>query len=156
MKAVIFSIAEKVYGVDISQVREVLRMRRITAIPDVSGFIEGVISLRGKVIPLLDLRKKLGLDSKITATSRILVSEVQGHPAGFLVDRVQDVESLPDDAMTRPDDLLRSAHYLVAVTKWEGKLVLIIDLAALLRDEERTSLEAVQSRVAVKKKDVQG
>lgn len=153
MKAVIFSLADKEYGADIAQVSEVLRMRKVTPVPEVAPFIEGVISLRGKVIPLINLRKKLSLESKVSSSNRILVTSVRDQRMGILVDRVQDVATIHDESITRPDDILQSSHYLLGVAKWEGHLVLLIDLTALLKCEEHESLQNVQNRVAVKKKD---
>jgi purine-binding chemotaxis protein CheW len=153
MKIVVFSVAEKDYGVDISQVREVVRMRRVTPVPDAASFIEGVISLRGKVIPLINLRKKLGFDAKAGDSSRILVTKLQDSWMGILVDQVRDVVTLNESDVTKPDDVLKDARYLRGMAKWQGHLVLIADLKEVLAGDEQEKLQKVQERIEIKKKE---
>lgn len=153
MKAVIFSVADKVYGIDIAQVCEVLRMRKITPIPDTLSCIEGVICLRGKPIPLINLRKKFGLPDQTMASSRILIATIHERTAGFLVDSVQSVENLSEEDITPPDDLLQGAHYLLGTIKRGGQVLLLADLSKLLHREEQSGLMAAQNRVAIKKKE---
>lgn len=153
MKIVIFSVADKVYGADIAQVLEVIRMKKVTPVPDIAPFVEGVISLRGKVIPLVNLRKKLGLDAKAITSNRILVTKIQDHGVGILVDQVKDVVSLPNEGITKPDEILRSARYLTGVAKLGKDLILIVDLTELLAGDEKESLQKVHERVEVKKRE---
>ena len=154
MKSLIFSVGEKDYGADITQVREVIRKRNVTPVPETAVFVEGVISLRGRVIPLINLRKKLGMKSQEVPSNRIIVTTIQNHWTGILVDQVKDVVIFKPEDITKPDEVLQGAAYLVGVTKWQGKLVLLVDLPALLRAEERESLQKVQDRVEIKKKEV--
>lgn len=155
MKLVVFSVADKKYGAEITQVREVIRMRKVTPVPDVAPFVEGVISLRGKVIPLIHLRKKLGLEVKPASSGRIIVTRIQDHWLGFLVDEVKDVVTLKSEEVTQPDEILRGARYLRGVTKYEGDLVLVVDLTELLMGDEAANLQRVQEKVEIKKKDSQ-
>jgi len=153
MKIVVFSVADKDYGADISQVREVVRMRKVTPVPDAASFIEGVISLRGKVIPLINLRKKLGFESKSGDSNRIIVTKIQDSWLGIRVDQVKDVVTLNDEDVTKPDEVLKGARYLLGMAKWQGNLVLIADLKEILVGEEKEKLQQVQERVEVKKKE---
>ncbi len=153
MKVLIFSVGEKDYGADITQVREVIRRRKVTPVPEAAAFVEGVISLRGRVIPLINLRKKLGREPQEVASNRIVVTTIQNHWTGILVDQVKDVVTFKPEAITKPDEVLQGAAYLVGVTKWEGRLVLLINLTELLKGEEKESLQKVQERVEIKKKD---
>ena len=153
MKIVVFSVADKDYGADISQVREVVRMRKVTPVPDAASFIEGVISLRGKVIPLINLRKKLGFESKSGDSNRIIVTKIQDSWLGIRVDQVKDVVTLKDEDVTKPDEVLKGARYLLGMAKWQGNLVLIADLKEILAGEEKEKLQQVQERVEVKKKE---
>jgi len=153
MKAVIFSLADKEYGADISQVREVLRMRKVVSVPDVAGFIEGVISLRGKVIPLINLRKKLGYEARSGKSGRILVTKTGDHWMAILVDEVRDVVTLNEGDITQPDEVLQSVRYLKGVAKLGKNLVLIVDLTELLKNEERDDLKKLREKVELKKRE---
>jgi len=153
MKVLVFSVGEKNYGADITQVREVIRRRKVTPVPEAAAFVEGVISLRGRVIPLINLRKKLGGEPQEVASNRIVVTTIQNHWTGILVDQVKDVVTFKPETITKPDEVLQGAAYLVGVTKWEGRLVLLIDLTELLKGEEKESLQRVQERVEIKKKE---
>lgn len=152
MKVLIFSVGEKDYAADITQVREVIRKRKVTPVPETAAFVEGVISLRGRVIPLINLRKKLGMKSQEVPSNRIVVTTIQNHWTGLLVDQVKDVVILKPEEITKPDQSLQAAAYLVGVTRWEGRVVLLADLALLLKNEENESLRKVQERVEIKKK----
>lgn len=153
MKILVFSIGDKDYGADISQVREVIRMRKVTPVPETADFVEGVISLRGRVIPLINLRKKLGIKAQEVSSNRIVVTTIQNHWMGILVDQVKTVMTLKPEDITQPDEVLRNAGYLTGVARWEGRLVLLVDLTGLLKGEEKESLRRVQDRVEIKKKD---
>jgi purine-binding chemotaxis protein CheW len=153
MKILIFSVGEKDYGADITQVREVIRKRKVTPVPETSVYVEGVISLRGRVIPLINLRKKLGMKSQEVPSNRIVVTTIQNHWTGILVDQVKDVVTFKSEEITQPAEVLQGAAYLVGVTKWQGKLILLVDLTQLLKGEEKDSLQKVQERVEIKKKD---
>ncbi len=153
MKILVFSIGDKDYGADITQVREVIRMRKVTQVPEAAAFVEGVISLRGRVIPLINLRKKLGLESQEVPSNRIVVTTIQNHWTGILVDQVKDVVTLKPEDITKPDEVLQSVTYLVGVTRWEGRLVLLVDFAGFLKGEESEGLRKVQERVEIKKKE---
>ncbi len=153
MKILVFSVGEKDYGADITQVREVIRKRKVTPVPEAASFVEGVISLRGRVIPLINLRKKLGMKSQEVPSNRIVVTTIQNHWTGILVDQVRDVVTVKPEDITKPDDLLQSAAYLMGMTKWQGKLVLLVDLTGFLRGEESEGLQKVHERVEIKKKD---
>jgi purine-binding chemotaxis protein CheW len=155
MKVLIFSVGEKDYGAEITQVREVIRKRKVTPVPETAAFVEGVISLRGRVIPLISLRKKLGMKSQEVPSNRIVVTTIQNHWAGILVDQVKDVVTFMPEDITKPDEVLQGAAYLVGMTKWQGKLVLLVDLTELLKGEEKESLRKVQERVEIKKKETQ-
>lgn len=153
MKILIFSLGEKDYGVDITQIREVIRKRKVTPVPETAAFVEGVISLRGKVIPLINLRKKLGMRSQEVPSNRIVITTIKNHWTGILVDEVKTVMTLNPGDITQPDEVLKSAVYLTGVTKWEGRLILLVDLAGFLRAEESEGLQKVHERVEVKKKE---
>jgi purine-binding chemotaxis protein CheW len=154
MKVVIFTVKGKEYGIDIAGVRQVIRMREIVPVPDAAAFVEGVICLRTKVVPVVSLCKKLGLKDEAPARGgRIIVTQVEGHTIGVVVDMVTDVVTIDPASVSAPDDVLKDAGYLVGVAKVGPRLILIADLEKLLGPEDRTSIEAAGSRVEVKQKE---
>ena len=93
---VVFDLNEEAYGVDISQVREIIRMQEITRVPRAPEFIEGVINLRGKVIPVVDLRARFSMPgTERTDEHRIVVVDVDGQDIGMVVDAVTEVSRIP-------------------------------------------------------------
>jgi purine-binding chemotaxis protein CheW len=152
MKILIFSIGDKDYGADIAQIREVIRMRKVTPVPEAASFVEGVISLRGRVIPLVNLRKKLGMKSQEVSSNRIVVTTIQNHWTGILVDAVKTVMTIKPEDITQPDEVLKNAAYLTGVAKWEGRVILLVDFAGFLKGDESEGLQKVQGRVEIKSK----
>ncbi|MEI8350135.1 MAG: chemotaxis protein CheW [Candidatus Omnitrophota bacterium] len=153
MKIVVFSVGDKEYGADIIQVREVIRMRPVISIPDVADFVEGVVSLRGKIITLINLRVKLGLaKQKLQKTNRIIITQFNEHMAGVIVDNVSGVLNITQEAITMPDDMLKGADYLLGVARREKRLILIVDILKLLSHDAAKSIQKVQESIEVRKK----
>jgi purine-binding chemotaxis protein CheW len=153
VKIAIFELAGKEYGVNITQIKQVIRMRKVTPVPEAAGFVEGVFALRGKVIPLINLRKKLGISSEtLNKRNRIIVTEINNHIAGMVVDSVSDIISLQDESISTPDSVLKEARYLVGVTQIGKRIVLIVDMEKLMSDDLRSSVERIQSQVEIRKK----
>jgi len=153
MKLAIFTLVEKEYGVDIKDVKKVIRMRKITPVPDTAAYVEGVMSLRGVVVPLINLRKKLGLETKdMTRLNRIIVTDIKGKSVGVIVDGVSDVLSVGDESITPPDEVLKGAGYLTGVARIGKRLILLVDIRKFLAGEAAKSIEKVHSRVEVRKK----
>jgi len=152
MDLVIFKVAEKEYGADLTQIRQVIRMREVTRVPDAGFSVEGVISLRGKVVPLVSLRKKMGAEAKdISRWSRIMVTEMDGNPIGVVVDTVLGVVSVESGSITPPDEVLKDAGYLTGVARLDKRLVLVIDIEKLLSREDKNGLKEVHKKVEVRK-----
>lgn len=153
MKITIFKLVDKDYGVNIDQVNEVIRMREITPVPDSADFVEGVISLRGAVVPLINLRKKLALpDIKLNPHNRIIITELNKKLVGVIVDSVSDVITIDEANITPPDEVLKQADYLIGVGKLENRLILIADISKLLDAKSKAGITNVYSRVELKKK----
>ncbi len=153
MKIVVFKVKGKEYGVDISGVRQVIRMREITPVPDAADFVEGVVCLRSKVMPVLNLSKKLGLqDAQPDRHARIIVTQVESHLIGVVVDMVTDVITIDPASISSPDEVLKGAGYLVGVAKIGQRLILIADMEKLLSADEKVSMKTVSDKVEVKKR----
>ena len=148
-----FLLADKEYAVDIDSVNEVRRIKAITPIPQATDFIEGVVSLRGAVVPIINLKKKLGFsDDKHASFNRVLIAKIKDHTIGITVDEVIGVASLDQSEITNPDEILKDAKYLTGVGRLGKRLILIIDIAKLLSTEEVAGIGAMHKRVEVRKR----
>ncbi|MCX5681794.1 MAG: chemotaxis protein CheW [Candidatus Omnitrophica bacterium] len=153
MKTIIFTISDKEYGLDIAHVQEVIRVRKFIPIPESADFVEGVMSLRGKVITLINLRKKLGLTAKdIGKTDRIIVTHIKDHSLGIIVDTVSGVLNIESSIVTSPDDTLKNAVYLKGIAKVGSRLIMIMDLAGLFSNESIATLNKVKDHVELRRK----
>lgn len=141
---VVFQLGDETYGVDISTVREIIRMQSITQVPRTPEFVEGVINLRGRVIPVIDLHKRFGLPPvKETAQSRIIVVEVGGVTVGMIVDSVSEVLRLPTASIDPPPPDVSGVDtaYLRGVGKLEDQLIILLDLDKVLHEKEHQELK---------------
>jgi purine-binding chemotaxis protein CheW len=146
MQLVTFSIGEEEFGVDILKVQEIIRMMEITKVPRAPDFVEGVINLRGKVIPIIDLRKRFGLVSKgHDKDTRIIVIEISNMIVGFVVDSVSEVLRIPSSTVEPPPPVVSGSQseYISGVGKLEDRLLILLDLDKLLSHEETQSLSGV-------------
>ena len=145
---VVFELADEVYGVDIARVDEVIRMQEITRIPRAPDFVEGVTNLRGKVIPVVDLRKRFGLAvSDIKASSRIVVVYIGSHTIGLIVDGVSEVIRVTAANIEPPSAVVTGVDsaYLRGVAKVGERLVILLDLDYVLGTVERLMTATSQS-----------
>lgn len=142
---VTFHLDREQYGVDIGSVQEIIRVGTITAVPNTPPFVKGVINLRGKVIPVLDLRRRLLLpEATLTKKSRIMVVEAAGKTLGVLVDEVSQVMKLPGAAVeSPPDDVDANRAFVRGIGKLDSRLVMLMDLGKVLAKEGK-SLEGPQ------------
>ncbi|WP_243367934.1 chemotaxis protein CheW [Fundidesulfovibrio soli] len=143
MQLVTFSIGEEEFGVDILKVQEIIRMMEITRVPRAPEFVEGVINLRGKVIPIIDLRRRFGLVARShDKNTRIIVIEINGMIVGFVVDSVSEVLRIPSSTVEPPPPVVSGmeSEYISGVGKLEDRLLIMLDLDKLLSHEEQETL----------------
>lgn len=143
---VVFRLGRETYGLDISTVLEIITMQSITEVPGTEHYIEGVINLRGRVIPVFNLHKKFSVEGgDITRSTRIVVVEVHGISIGMLVDGVSEVVRISQDIIEQPSDIISGIdeEYLSGIAKLEDKLVILLDLTKVLRRDEGTVLENI-------------
>jgi len=142
---VVFTIGEEEFGVDISQVREIVRLVQITYLPKAPVFIEGVVNLRGQVLAVIDLSKRLGLASKKRGeNTRIIVVEVGENTVGMIVDSVSEVLRLSSDCVEDVPSLVDTEvpeHYIKGVGKLKDRLLVLLDLNKILTPEEFQHVE---------------
>lgn len=135
-------LADQEYGLPIASVREILRVGAITAVPHAPAYMRGVVDLRGRVVPILDLRARLGLPvGESTSRSRVIVVEARARVLGLLVDGVSHVLRLPARALApAPQEVEAGLAFVRAVATLEQRLILVLDLErALRRDFERVT-----------------
>jgi len=139
MQLVTFSIGEEEFGVDILKVQEIIRTMEITKVPKAPDFVEGVINLRGKVIPIIDLRRRFGLSSKEhDKHTRIIVIEINNMIVGFVVDSVSEVLRIPAGTVEPPPAVVAGmeSEYISGVGKLQDRLLILLDLDRLLSNED--------------------
>lgn len=145
IQLVIFDLGGETYGIDIASVHEIIRMQAITKVPRTPHFVEGVINLRGKIIPVIDLHKRFNLpQTQETQHSRIIVVEVVGVTVGMIVDSVSEVLRLPVSNIEPPPPVITGAvdtAYLRGVAKWEEQLIILLDLDKVLLEKEQQELQ---------------
>ncbi|MCH7746006.1 MAG: chemotaxis protein CheW [Chloroflexi bacterium] len=140
---VVFDLASEGYGVDIGAVREIIRMQEITRVPKTPDFVEGVINLRGKVIPVIDLRKRFGLQvMDQSKDNRIVVVDIGKQDIGVIVDSVTEVLRISADSVEPPTSVITSADsdYLLGIAKLESRLIILLDLESVLSHDEKETL----------------
>lgn len=138
-----FVLAGELYGVDINWVREILTPQRITRVPHVAPFVEGVINDRGRVVPVIDLRKRLKLRAgEISRTTRIAIVEVEGLAVGMIVDSVSETFRLSADQVEPASPVIIGvdADYLLGVARVDERLVILLDLARILAKGARIAV----------------
>jgi len=146
LQLVSFKIANEEFGVDILNVQEINKMTTITKVPNSPAFVEGVINLRGRVIPVVNLRIKMNMPNKeYDKDTRIIVVDLLGKTVGFLVDSVSEVLRIPQNIIEPPPSMVAgiNSNYITAVGKLEDRLLILLDLNRVLLEEERTVLEPV-------------
>lgn len=146
IQLVSFKIANEEFGVDILNVQEINKMSTITKVPNSPPFVEGVINLRGRVIPVVNLRVKMSMPNReYDKDTRIIVVDISGKTVGFLVDSVSEVLRIPRNIIEPPPSMVAgiNSNYITAVGKLEDRLLILLDLDKVLLEEEKTALETV-------------
>jgi purine-binding chemotaxis protein CheW len=146
-----FRVGRETFGVPIGLVHEIVRVPEITAVPDSPGYVEGVINLRGKIISVVDLRKRFG-EREIAAhkKNRILVTEVEGKMVGLIVDAASEVIKIPENEVELPPSVFEEGelNYVTGVGKLHGRLVILLDLSKILQKGELRKLAELASQTA--------
>ena len=132
---VVFDLASEAYGVDISTVREIIRMQTVTRMPRTPEYVEGVINLRGKVTPVIDLRTRFGLDeSEEPLDKRIVVVDTGERSMGFVVDAVSEVLRVPSASIEPPSSVVMGvdSEYMIGIVKLPDRLISLLDLERVM------------------------
>ncbi len=147
-----FRIGNEEFGVDILMVQEIIRLPTITPIPNAPGFILGMINLRGKILPVIDLRQRLSIrgdgSNGYDRKTRILIVEVHPHIIGFIVDSVSEVMKVPVGQIEPAPHLVTStinAEYINGVIKMTNRLIMLLDFQKLLSIKEGKELRDMET-----------
>lgn len=136
-----FPVGAELYGVSILVVTEIVGMQRIMSVPDVPHYIKGVINLRGKVIPLMDVRLRFGMPEKeYDDRTVVIVLEIAGAPVGLIVDGVNEVLDIPDDMVDRAGSYSSSdgRSLVKGLGRLEDRVAILLDVNLLIEAEELT------------------
>ena len=149
---VCFRVGEETYGVDISKVREIVRVQEITRVPGTPDFMLGVVNLRGRILSVVDLGHRLGLDpSTVTANSRILVTHLERVSVGFLVDAATEVTKIATHDVEPAPSFNGSidVDYVDGVAKSKDELIIILNLARVLSEGQTAVVAAAAGGASV-------
>jgi purine-binding chemotaxis protein CheW len=130
-----FQVGRETYGVPITSLHEIVRVPEITAVPDAPDYLEGVINLRGKIVSVMDLRKRFGeKQAAVRKNNRILVVEYAGRLAGLIVDSASEVLKIPADAVEAPPAVFQEGglNCVTGLGKVGGRLIVLLDMSKLL------------------------
>jgi len=138
VQLVTFKLGQEEYGIDIMQVREIIKLVPITRIPGAAATVEGVMELRNEIIPVVDLRSTFGIDGVPGIESRIIVVSVNSTTIGLMVDAVSEVLRLRQDSIEPLPDVVKvslsTSNCVRGVARLDKRLVLVVDLDRLLSD----------------------
>jgi purine-binding chemotaxis protein CheW len=151
LQVVGFRIGRETFGLPIAMVREIVRVPEITSVPNAPDYIEGVINLRGRIIPVVDLRKRFReVVAAPSKKNRIVVVELEARLIGLLVNSASEVLRIPPSEIQAPQDVFQEGelNYITGVGKLKGRLVILLDLTRILQRGELRHLDEVADSAA--------
>jgi len=154
-----FQVGRETYGVPITSLHEIVRVPEITAVPDAPDYLEGVINLRGKIVSVMDLRKRFGeKNAAVKKNNRILVVEHSGRLAGLIVDSASEVLKIPADSVEPPPAVFQEGglNCVTGLGKVGGRLVVLLDMSKLLAPASLQATGEAAEKKAATKPDARG
>jgi len=142
----VFSLGEEKYAVDIVVIKEIIRPLKITPIPGAPPFIEGVVNIRGDVVPVIEMRKRFEVEGDREMDPRMMIVRVENQWVGIIVDTVTEVIRVASADIKPPPRVMsgEGARYLAGVCQYEEDLVVLLNLDEILTGEEKVSLQAIR------------
>ncbi len=143
---VVFDLNEEEFACEIDNVREVVKMLKVTPLPESIDFVEGVINMRGEVIPVIDLRKRFSMDDgERNDKNRIIIAEVEGQMFGLVVDSVSEVAHISSQQIQEAPNHLASGRtgLIKGIGKIDDRMIIILDIKHILSTDEMTALEGI-------------
>lgn len=147
LQLVVFKLDKEEYGVDIMQVQEISPYQNLTKVPNSPAFVDGIVNLRGDVIPVVSLKKKFNLmESPVTELTRLIVINNGNRRTGFVVDDASEVITISDKDVEEAPPMIVGADrkYIQGVGKLDKRILIILDLHKLLTEEEENQLINIQ------------
>ncbi|MBC7475620.1 MAG: chemotaxis protein CheW [Candidatus Sericytochromatia bacterium] len=145
IQVVVFKLDNDEYCVPVSQAREIQTYTIPTRIPNTPEFVEGVINLRGQIIPILDLKKRFKSGATdINIATRVIIIDMDGELIGIIVDTVSEVLKISSSRFEIPPEAVKTSinsNYISSIGKIDGRLIIMVDLAKVLNDEEKEQLK---------------
>jgi len=152
LQLVVFNIGTEEFGVEIMNVQEIIRMTNITKIPQASGYVKGIINLRGRIIVVINLNVIMGMESREQdENTRIIVADIGETVMGFIVDSVSEVIRLPESSVEPEPAVIANkigTEYVRGVGKMEDRLLILLDLDKILNAKELHNVNNIASEAA--------
>lgn len=148
VKVIVFQLKDEEYGVEVDQVRSIERMQHITRVPRTPDFVKGVINLRGVVTPIIELRKRFGIEETESSDStRIIIVSVGNMEVGLIVDAANDVVDIPNNIIEPPPEIVGGieADYLRGVAKMDKRLLILLNLDKALNSKELKEVQFLEA-----------
>lgn len=141
-KFTVFKISDENFGITIERVVEILKVQKVFSIPGLPEFLSGVISVRGSIIPLIDLRKRFGM-TPTGKKERIIIVKFEKEKIGFLIDGIKEILSLSPEEITSPPSIFKGfrTEYLTGLGKKDDRIIILLNIDNLLTSEEKIKLK---------------
>ncbi|ATW25642.1 chemotaxis protein CheW [Candidatus Formimonas warabiya] len=136
---VLFKMVGELYGINITCVSEIIRMQQVTKIPKTPDFVEGIINLRGRIIPVIDLKKQLDLGGvEQTNDTRIIVVSIDQETVGLIVEEVTEVLTLPSESIEHISSMETKINlgFIQGIGRWNDKLIILLETKKILLDQQ--------------------
>ncbi|WP_199794684.1 chemotaxis protein CheW [Lentibacillus sp. Marseille-P4043] len=146
-KVIVFQLKDEEYAVSVQQVGSIERIEPITRVPQTADFVKGVINMRGVVTPIIDLRKRFGIEeTEFSDSTRIIIVYMDDIEVGLIVDAANDVIDIPESAIEPAPEVVGSVDvdYIQGVAKLENRLLILLDLQKVLSKNEMNELKTVE------------
>ena len=146
MQLVIFSLGKEEYGVDIMQVKEIVTYKEPVKVPNTPQFVEGIINLRGEIIPIVNLKKRFNIPGEdIGDQTRVIVMSIDSKKVGFIVDDASEVITINNENIEPAPEIVAGIdrRYITGIGKVEERILIMLDLDKLFSEKEQEALEAI-------------
>lgn len=146
MQLVIFSLGKEEYGVDIMQVKEIVTYKEPVKVPNTPQFVEGIINLRGEIIPIVNLKKRFSIPGEdIGDQTRVIVMSIDSKKVGFIVDDASEVITINNENIEPAPEIVAGIdrRYITGIGKVEERILIMLDLDKLFSEKEQEALEAI-------------
>lgn len=148
MKCVVFRLEDEEYATGIDQVERILEFERITRIPDAPDFLKGIINYQGRIIPVIDLKKRFNLSETNTANNgKIIIARQDDCEVGLIIDDISEILEAKDDSFSPPPDIIKDIvrEYVKGIIKLDKRIIIYLDLSKVLTFKEKEILNQIIS-----------